>query len=101
MTDRSTARCVGCGARPPKTETNYTLIARHGWRLTVATTANGRKAMELRCPACWGVHRLRTRPSGTQRVPSTSTVPPARSESRLPSSKKNELRPNRGFRRKS
>jgi hypothetical protein len=51
--------CVGCGLVPPETETNYTLVERRGWRLTVASGDDGRKTPELRCPSCWAAHRER------------------------------------------
>jgi hypothetical protein len=38
----------------PPTSTNYTLIsARYGWRLAPRVLADGRRAMEWRCPKCW------------------------------------------------
>jgi hypothetical protein len=54
--DRQT--CADCGAQPPPTETNYTLIsARHGWRLSRAITPSGVKVMKWRCPECWRKYR--------------------------------------------
>jgi hypothetical protein len=46
--------CVGCRARSPEVETEYTLISsRFGWRLTRRFDKDGRFAMEWRCPTCW------------------------------------------------
>jgi hypothetical protein len=95
MNDRSTIRCVGCRARPPETETTYTLIERYGWRLTVVSNEHGRKTAELCCPICWAARRSQARSSDTHRSSSASSLPPAKSESRIPSSKKHGLRPNR------
>ncbi len=69
-------RCVDCGARPPRTRTNYTLIERHGWRLTVSSKEDGRKTMEMRCPPCWAAHRAHGGISGTHTIGSrASTLP--------------------------
>jgi hypothetical protein len=47
-------RCVGCRARAPETETEYTLISsRFGWRLTRRIDRDGTFVMEWRCPTCW------------------------------------------------
>jgi len=59
--ESSGATCVDCGARPPPTETNYTLISsRYGWRLTRAIDSDGNRMMEWRCPRCWLRHRGRS-----------------------------------------
>jgi hypothetical protein len=53
-------RCVGCGASSPQTETNYTLISsRHGWRLSLRTTPDGKRHSEWRCPSCWSAFRAK------------------------------------------
>ncbi len=58
-----TNHCVDCGALPPPTETNYTLISpRHGWRLSRTVDRDGKKKMEWRCPNCWAKYRERTSP---------------------------------------
>ena len=54
--DRSGEHCVHCGAAPPKTETTFTLIERHGWRLSVTLDEDTRKKTELWCPSCWATH---------------------------------------------
>jgi hypothetical protein len=44
------------------TDTNYTLIsARHGWRLTLHTAANGTRQAEWRCPMCWATYKPRAK----------------------------------------
>lgn len=56
----SAQTCVDCGAKSPQTETNYTLISsRYGWRLSLETLADGRRASFWRCPVCWERHRGR------------------------------------------
>jgi hypothetical protein len=53
-------RCADCGIAAPQTETNYTLIsARHGWRLSLQRTPDGRKETVWRCPSCWELFRRR------------------------------------------
>jgi hypothetical protein len=53
-------RCTDCGTAAPTTETNYTLIsARHGWRLSLTKTADGRREAVWRCPSCWEIFRGR------------------------------------------
>jgi hypothetical protein len=54
----SVQTCVECGAKSPQTETNYTLISsRYGWRLSLETLPDGRRASYWRCPTCWEKHR--------------------------------------------
>jgi hypothetical protein len=60
--DRSDARCVGCGAPPPPTDPDHTLISSHGWRLTRGADKRGKKVMEWRCPDCWTAFRKRPKP---------------------------------------
>ena len=55
---REGPQCVGCLARSPATNTNYTLIsARHGWRLTLAQDETGARTPEWRCPTCWARYK--------------------------------------------
>jgi hypothetical protein len=55
-------KCVGCGARAPRTDTNYTLISqRHGWRLTRSDGPDGKKISEWRCPVCYAKLREKRR----------------------------------------
>jgi hypothetical protein len=50
--------CVVCGRRAPPTDTNYTLISqRHGWRLVIEKTAEGRRASVWYCAECWSVRK--------------------------------------------
>jgi hypothetical protein len=52
--------CKDCGIAAPATETNYTLIsARHGWRLALDKTPEGRREAVWRCPNCWAIFRGR------------------------------------------
>jgi hypothetical protein len=61
-------RCLDCGARPPATDTNYTLIStRYGWRCTRAVDVQGRKTMVWRCPPCWLKHRTQKVAAGIKR----------------------------------
>jgi hypothetical protein len=54
----SNQTCVGCNAKSPQTETNYTLISsRYGWRLSLETRPDGRRSSVWRCPNCWERHR--------------------------------------------
>lgn len=49
-----TYQCIGCSARSPDVETEYTLISsRFGWRLTRSKNPDGSYALEWRCPTCW------------------------------------------------
>ena len=47
--------CVGCGAKAPATETDFTLIgAKHAWRCKkVNAEGNELPRLEWYCPACW------------------------------------------------
>jgi hypothetical protein len=55
----TTQRCIGCGAEPPPTNTDFTLVSAQGWRLTPAMNDDGKKVMQWRCPACWARYRRR------------------------------------------
>ena len=46
--------CMTCGARPPETESAYTLIGgKAGWRLTRSKDENGNVVTQWRCADCW------------------------------------------------
>jgi hypothetical protein len=50
--------CVECGRLAPPTDTNYTLISqRHGWRLVIEKTKDGRRASVWRCAECWSLRK--------------------------------------------
>jgi hypothetical protein len=51
--------CIGCGAKAPATETQYTLIsARYGWRvIRIPSTEPGGPGIEWRCPECWRAYK--------------------------------------------
>jgi hypothetical protein len=52
--ERHTQVCIGCGARSPEAETNYTLISsRFGWRLHRYKNESGGYVLEWYCPKCW------------------------------------------------
>lgn len=78
---REQQTCVGCNARAPQTETNYTLISsQHGWRLTRKRGPDG-PIVEWRCPTCWAAYKQRgeagARPSGrTPAAPKTADETP-------------------------
>jgi hypothetical protein len=50
--------CNDCAATSPETQTQYTLIAKHGWRV-IRTHGVGREGIEWRCPACWLSYKSR------------------------------------------
>lgn len=83
--ESSSQTCVGCGRKSPPTDTDYTLISsRHGWRLTIETSPNGRRHPIWRCPACW--RRRRDAEQVTSKLQS-SMLPPSELQSRLPKDK--------------
>lgn len=46
--------CSVCGKTAPETETDYTLISgKHGWRLSIHRTPDGRRASFWICKTCW------------------------------------------------
>jgi hypothetical protein len=55
--------CVDCGARSPETDTNYTPIGIHGWRLARGRDASGQPTIEWRCPECWALRKKRQPPA--------------------------------------
>jgi hypothetical protein len=50
--------CADCGTTSPETQTQYTLIAKYGWRV-VRTHGVGQVGIEWRCPACWAHFKSR------------------------------------------
>jgi hypothetical protein len=50
--------CTDCEATSPETQTQYTLIAKHGWRV-VRTHGVGHAGFEWRCPPCWISYKSR------------------------------------------
>jgi hypothetical protein len=74
MKERSERRCADCGARAPKTQTNFTLIRLHGWRLTRGPDDHGRMTMDLRCRSCWARHRASAGVSGTYGIASAKNA---------------------------
>ncbi len=50
--------CADCGTKSPETNTQYTLIAKHGWRV-VRTGGVGQASIEWRCPGCWASFKSR------------------------------------------
>jgi len=54
----SRQQCRDCGASPPPTQSNYTLISsQHGWRCVIAMNDQGEKITVWRCATCWAKHR--------------------------------------------
>ena len=45
--------CAGCGAEPPETSSDNTLVSKLGWRLRRYTDGTGALVSEWRCAACW------------------------------------------------
>lgn len=72
--------CIGCQARAPRVETDYTLISsRFGWRLSRRLEADGSLAVEWRCPGCWDAHkqgRVASPVSGERRALRTTPTMP-------------------------
>jgi hypothetical protein len=50
--------CTDCAATSPETNTQYTLIAKYGWRV-VRSHGAGETGVEWRCPACWVAYKSR------------------------------------------
>lgn len=56
--DDKRIHCLGCGARSPDVETEYTLISsRFGWRLSRRMARDGSAILEWRCPSCWAKYK--------------------------------------------
>lgn len=56
--------CIQCGALPPPTFTNYTLISqKHGWRLILDEIEPGKRIPKWWCPACWARHKENRKPA--------------------------------------
>jgi hypothetical protein len=72
--------CEDCKTTSPEVQTQYALIAEHGWRV-VRTREAGQAEAEWRCPACWSTYKARhTRPPPAHR-PSWPAVPGASEDS--------------------
>ena len=67
-------KCIDCQKSAPHTETQYTLISKHRWRVT-RIRAPGRRAFEWRCPACWAAYKAR-RPQASSQPPAGASRPP-------------------------
>ena len=70
--------CVTCGVAAPESNTNFTLISRSGWRLSLRKTATGADVAEWRCAACWKKHKPSVR-SRAEAVTSTGARNPGES----------------------
>lgn len=71
--DPSRQQCRDCGASPPPTESNYTLISsQHGWRCVIAVNDKGEKMTVWRCASCWAKHREQIKPSVGRTTDATS-----------------------------
>ena len=66
--------CVDCKAPSPETQTHYTLIAKHGWRV-VRTQGQGHAGVEWRCPSCWAI--FKSRQTAHPSAPMRASRPPA------------------------
>jgi hypothetical protein len=49
--------CAGCGKPCPASSIDTTVISKFGWRVTRRKLDDGRDLVEVRCPACWLLHR--------------------------------------------
>jgi hypothetical protein len=56
----TTSHCADCKAETPYTDSDYTLISTHGWRLTRRAEPDESVALEWRCRACWAKYKERT-----------------------------------------
>ncbi len=65
--------CTDCGATSPETQTQYALIAKHGWRV-VRTHGMGHTGIEWRCPTCWSAYKAR---QPAPQVPMRTSRPPS------------------------
>ena len=93
--DENDIRCIGCSARSPEVETEYTLISsRFGWRLTRRIGRDGSVTLEWRCPPCWARFKqdraLAMTPS--EGVPASSDPPSSRRGDSVPSSRRDPKR---------
>jgi len=71
--DEKRIHCMGCGAKSPEVETEYTLISsRFGWRLARRTARDGSAILEWRCPTCWAKYKLEKTGEGMADGPSSS-----------------------------
>lgn len=49
--------CTDCGKPPPSSDTDHTLISRHGWRVSRTELPRGGYQFAWRCPECWKVFK--------------------------------------------
>jgi hypothetical protein len=68
--------CVDCKAPSPDTQTQYTLISKHGWRVVRGTGPDGRTTLDWRCPKCWAVYKSRLPHAVSQPPPARASRPP-------------------------
>jgi hypothetical protein len=66
--------CADCGKISPETETQYTLIAKFGWRVVRTNDATGQAGIEWRCPTCWAA--FKSRQPGAHGGPLKTSRPP-------------------------
>jgi len=52
-------KCTDCGLLAPASSVDTSMLSRLGWRVGRRREATGRDVVELRCPACWKVHRAK------------------------------------------
>lgn len=84
--DDKRIHCLGCGAKSPEVETEYTLISsRFGWRLSRRMARDGSAILEWRCPNCWAKFKAERAalPPDSNRLetpPPSSVIPPSRRE---------------------
>jgi hypothetical protein len=74
--DEKRIHCLGCGAKSPEVETEYTLISgRFGWRLSRRLARDGSFILEWRCPNCWAKFKSERAASGDGETPPSSRRP--------------------------
>jgi hypothetical protein len=71
--------CTDCAATSPETQTQYTLIARHGWRV-IRARGVGQEGIEWRCPTCWAAYKSRQPPAAKT---AHTSKPPVRARKEL------------------
>jgi hypothetical protein len=66
--------CADCSKISPETETQYTLIAKFGWRVIRTNVGAGHSGIEWRCPTCWSAYKARQ--PGARGGPLRTSRPP-------------------------
>jgi hypothetical protein len=66
--------CADCSKISPETDTQYTLIAKYGWRVIRTNGAAGQAGIEWRCPTCWAAYKARQ--PGADGAPIRTRPPP-------------------------